>query len=111
MINARKKNRNDNNNKANDIVIIFICVFFSVNFRNKMEVQADVSASETASAVTCVSEKSSNTQNDNASTRALAGSMYKQVNKPNQHFPLIQIESMIIIVPTKLSSVEKQILA
>lgn len=45
-----------------------------------MEVQADVSASETASAVTCVSEKSNNTQNDNASTRALAGSMYKQVN-------------------------------
>ncbi|XP_031619580.1 E3 ubiquitin-protein ligase RNF19B-like [Contarinia nasturtii] len=45
---------------------------------NKMEVQADVSASETASAVTCVSEKSNNTQNDNASTRALAGSMYKQ---------------------------------
>lgn len=44
-----------------------------------MEVQADVSASETASAVTCVSEKSNNTQNDNASTRALAGSMYKQV--------------------------------
>lgn len=46
-----------------------------------MEVQADVSASETASAVTCVSEKSSNTLNDNASTRALAGSMYKQVSK------------------------------
>lgn len=58
-----------------------------------MEVQADVSASETASAVTCVSEKSNNTQNDNASTfstRALAGSVYKQVNilvikeKPNE---------------------------
>lgn len=45
-----------------------------------MEVQADVSASETASAVTCVSEKSNATQNDNASTKALAGSMYKQVN-------------------------------
>lgn len=48
-----------------------------------MEVQVDVSASETASAVTCVSEKSNNTQNDNASTtastRALAGSTYKQV--------------------------------
>lgn len=44
-----------------------------------MEVQADVSASETASAVTCVSEKSNNTQNDNASTRALAGSLFKQV--------------------------------
>lgn len=42
---------------------------------NKMEVQADVSASETASAVTCVSEKS----NDNASTKALAGSIHKQV--------------------------------
>lgn len=44
-----------------------------------MEVQADISASETASAVTCVSEKSNNTQNDNASTRALAGSMCRQV--------------------------------
>lgn len=44
-----------------------------------MEVQADVSASETASAVTCVSEKSNITQNDNASTRALAGSIFKQV--------------------------------
>lgn len=54
------------------------CKFFS----NKMEVQADVSVSETASAVTCVSEKSNNTQNDNVSTfstRALAGSVYKQV--------------------------------
>lgn len=51
-----------------------------------MEVQADVSASETASAVTCVSEKSSNTLNDNASTRALAGSMYKQVNLANDRF-------------------------
>lgn len=40
-----------------------------------MEVQADVSSSETASAVTCVSEKSSN-----SSTKALAGSIlsYKQ---------------------------------
>lgn len=47
---------------------------------NKMEVQADVSASETASAVTCVSEKSNNTLFDNASTKALAGSMYKQVS-------------------------------
>lgn len=44
-----------------------------------MEVQADISTSETASAVTCVSEKSNNTQNDNASTRALAGSMCRQV--------------------------------
>lgn len=52
-----------------------------------MEVQADVSASETASAVTCVSEKSGNTLNDTASTRALAGSMYKQVsiNLPRHH--------------------------
>lgn len=42
--------------------------------------QADVSTSETASAVTCVSEKSGNTLNDTASTRALAGSIlsYKQ---------------------------------
>lgn len=53
-----------------------------------MEVQVDVSASETASAVTCVSEKSSNTQNDNASTRALAGSVYKQVN----------VESIVLIL-------------
>lgn len=37
--------------------------------------QADVSTSETASAVTCVSEKSGNTLNDTASTRALAGSI------------------------------------
>lgn len=44
-----------------------------------MEVQADISASETASAVTCVSEKSNNTHYDNASTRALAGSMCRQV--------------------------------
>lgn len=49
-----------------------------------MEVQADVSASETASAVTCVSEKSNNTQNDNASTRALAGSLFKQVMHTKQ---------------------------
>lgn len=48
-------------------------------YSNKLEVQADISASETASAVTCVSEKSGNTVNDNASTKALAGSMYKQV--------------------------------
>lgn len=44
--------------------------------------QADISSSETASAVTCVSEKSGNTLHDTASTRALAGSIlsYKQVN-------------------------------
>lgn len=47
---------------------------------HKLEVQADVS--ETASAVTCVSEKSGNNGNDTASTKALAGSIlnYKQVN-------------------------------
>lgn len=47
---------------------------------HRLEVQADVSTSETASAVTCVSEKSGNTLNDTASTRALAGSIlsYKQ---------------------------------
>lgn len=47
---------------------------------HKLEVQADVS--ETASAVTCVSEKSGNNGHDTASTRALAGSIlnYKQVN-------------------------------
>lgn len=37
--------------------------------------QADISTSETASAVTCVSEKSGNTLNDTASTKALAGSI------------------------------------
>lgn len=49
--------------------------------RHRLEVQADVSTSETASAITCVSEKSGNTLNDSASTRALAGSIlsYKQV--------------------------------
>uniref|UniRef100_A0A182TGH4 Uncharacterized protein n=1 Tax=Anopheles melas TaxID=34690 RepID=A0A182TGH4_9DIPT len=48
--------------------------------RHRLEVQADVSTSETASAVTCVSEKSGNTLNDTASTKALAGSIlsYKQ---------------------------------
>uniref|UniRef100_A0A2M4A874 RBR-type E3 ubiquitin transferase n=1 Tax=Anopheles triannulatus TaxID=58253 RepID=A0A2M4A874_9DIPT len=47
---------------------------------HRLEVQADVSTSETASAVTCVSEKSGNTLNDAASTKALAGSIlsYKQ---------------------------------
>lgn len=47
---------------------------------HRLEVQADVSSSETASAVTCVSEKSGNTLNDTASTKALAGSIlsYKQ---------------------------------
>lgn len=47
---------------------------------HKLEVQADVS--ETASAVTCVSEKSGHNGHDSASTRALAGSIlnYKQVN-------------------------------
>lgn len=45
---------------------------------HKLEVQVDVS--ETASAVTCVSEKSSNNGHDAASTKALAGSIlnYKQ---------------------------------
>lgn len=47
---------------------------------HKLEVQADVS--ETASAVTCVSEKSGNHGLDTASTKALAGSIlnYKPVN-------------------------------
>ncbi|KAJ6638021.1 E3 ubiquitin-protein ligase RNF19A [Pseudolycoriella hygida] len=50
-----------------------------------LEVQADVSSSETASAVTCVSEKSGNTLHDTASTRALAGSIlsYKQQDSSN----------------------------
>ncbi|KAL5283736.1 RNF19B family protein [Megaselia abdita] len=49
---------------------------------HRLEVQADVSTSETASAITCVSEKSANMANDNASTKALAGSIlsYKQQN-------------------------------
>lgn len=42
---------------------------------HRLEVQADISTSETASAVTCVSEKSGNTLNDTASTKALAGSI------------------------------------
>lgn len=70
----------------NDIMIMKSKCYYHnhLNFlRNKMEVQADVSASETASAVTCVSEKSNNTQNDNASTRALAGSLFKQVMQKN----------------------------
>ena len=48
---------------------------------HRLEVQADVSLSETASAVTCISEKSGNISNDTASTRALAGSIlsYRQV--------------------------------
>lgn len=49
---------------------------------HKLEVQADVTVSETASAVTCVSEKSGLIVNDTVSTRALAGSIlsYKQVS-------------------------------
>uniref|UniRef100_A0A182MC76 RBR-type E3 ubiquitin transferase n=1 Tax=Anopheles culicifacies TaxID=139723 RepID=A0A182MC76_9DIPT len=52
---------------------------------HRLEVQADVSTSETASAVTCVSEKSGNTLNDTASTKALAGSIlsYKQQAESN----------------------------
>lgn len=47
---------------------------------HKLVFQADVS--ETASAITCVSDKSGHTGHDSASTRALAGSIlnYKQVN-------------------------------
>jgi E3 ubiquitin-protein ligase RNF19A len=48
---------------------------------HRLEVQADVSSSETASAVTCVSEKSGgNLSNDTASTRALAGSILSYKN-------------------------------
>lgn len=63
---------------------MFFCLFYVALWcaccRHRLEVQADVSTSETASAVTCVSEKSGNTLNDTASTRALAGSIlsYKQ---------------------------------
>lgn len=71
-----------------------------------MEVQVDVSASETASAVTCVSEKSNNTQNDNASTtastRALAGSTYKQVtgdSSKNQPLTLQTNRKMSFFIP------------
>jgi E3 ubiquitin-protein ligase RNF19A len=47
-------------------------------------VQVDVSTSETASAVTCVSEKSGITINDTASTKALAGSISsRQHHEPN----------------------------
>lgn len=53
-------------------------------FRHRLEVQADISSSETASAVTCVSEKSGNTLNDTASTRALAGSVLSY--KPSVNF-------------------------
>lgn len=51
----------------------------SINYSHKLEVQADVS--ETASAVTCVSEKSGPSAHDTASTRALAGSIlnYRQM--------------------------------
>lgn len=50
---------------------------------HKLEVQADVS--ETASAVTYVSEKSANNGHDSASTKALAGSIlnYKQAELPS----------------------------
>lgn len=55
--------------------VISILIFLYINFSHRLEVQADVSTSETASAVTCVSEKSGNTLNDTASTKALAGSI------------------------------------
>jgi hypothetical protein len=53
-------------------IYIFLC---AIHFSHKLEVQADIS--ETASAVTCVSDKSGS-----ASTKALAGSIlnYKQAN-------------------------------
>lgn len=48
----------------------------------RLEVAVDVSTSETASAVTCVSEKSAQQPTDTASTKALAGSLlnYRQVS-------------------------------
>ncbi|CRL05268.1 CLUMA_CG018058, isoform A [Clunio marinus] len=51
---------------------------------HKLEVQADIS--ETASAITCVSEKSANNGHDTASTKALAGSIlnYRHVNAYDQ---------------------------
>jgi hypothetical protein len=70
-------------------LFVFVCLHVFCNENNKMtffgfrrhklEVQADVS--ETASAITCVSEKSGS-----ASTRALAGSIlnYKQANCDQQ---------------------------
>ena len=43
-----------------------------------------MSTSETASAVTCVSEKSGITINDTASTKALAGSISSQCRQHNE---------------------------
>lgn len=63
-------------------IVLFRFIFSSFSLfvgSHKLEVQADISTSETASAVTCVSEKSGNTH-DNASTKALAGSVYRQVH-------------------------------
>lgn len=65
-------------------------------YSHRLEVQADISSSETASAVTCVSEKSGNTLNDTASTRALAGSVLSY--KPSVSgfcFDFIEIRMLI----------------
>ena len=68
--------------------------------------QADVSLSETASAVTCVSEKSGNTLNDTASTRALAGSICRQVIviSLNCDFLFLKMNHQFIIVQQMDSS-------
>ncbi|XP_055375853.1 E3 ubiquitin-protein ligase RNF19B-like [Condylostylus longicornis] len=52
---------------------------------HRLEVQADVSLSETASAVTCISEKSGNISNDTASTKALAGSILSYRQQTNDY--------------------------
>lgn len=65
---------------------------------HKLEVQADVS--ETASAVTCVSEKSGNNGHDTASTKALAGSIlnYKQVNSEDATSERVRFDNMIYVL-------------
>lgn len=62
--------------------LFFQCLIY---FRHRLEVEADISASETASALTCESEKSGANAIDTASTRALAGSIlnYRQVCSSN----------------------------
>lgn len=68
--------------------------------------QADVSTSETESAVTCVSERSGNTQNDNASTKALAGSVYRQViaRKPIESIESSEINYAIVNIIRRTSA-------
>lgn len=67
-------------------LICFLNTYLNILYgRHRLEVEADISASETASALTCESEKSSANAVDTASTRALAGSIlnYRQVKYLN----------------------------